>query len=290
MPSVDDDDGVIHRAFFAQVCHGLGDGGRALADGAIDAHHILAALVEDGVDGDGGLAGLPIAQNQFALAAPDRNQRIDDFEAGLERHGDRRAIHDGSGGAFDRQALAGSHRPVAIERPAERIDDAAQQPVAHGHIHDAAGALDFVAGLQVPVIAEQHDADFVLVHVERDAEHIAGKLHQFLEADTGKAGDLGDAGGNAVIVPTSRGVSCGVKASRTWLIPAKVRSKTPCKAFGRGVHWFRCRNLASSGLAAAFAATSVWLRLRRQARVSASAGVGLSLFRSSSTPFSSDAR
>jgi hypothetical protein len=29
-----------------------------------------------------------------------------------------------------------------------------------------------------------------------------------------------------VIVPTSRGVSCGVKASRAWLIPANARSKT----------------------------------------------------------------
>ena len=67
-----DDDGVIHRALFAQVGHGLRDGGRALADGAIDAQHILVALVEDGVDRDGGLAGLPVAENQLALAAPDR--------------------------------------------------------------------------------------------------------------------------------------------------------------------------------------------------------------------------
>ncbi len=35
-----------------------------------------------------------------------------------------------------------------------------------------------------------------------------------------------------VIVPTSRGSSCGVKASRTWLIPANVRSKTLCKLSG----------------------------------------------------------
>ena len=91
----DDDDGVIHRALFAQVGHGLGDGGSALADGAIDAQHILAALVQDGVDRDGGLARLAVAQNQFALAAPDGNERIDDLEAGLERHGDRRAVHDG---------------------------------------------------------------------------------------------------------------------------------------------------------------------------------------------------
>ena len=35
-----------------------------------------------------------------------------------------------------------------------------------------------------------------------------------------------------VIVPTSCGVSCGVKASRTWLIPANARSKTLCKLSG----------------------------------------------------------
>ena len=165
-----DDDGVIHRALFPQVGHGLRDGGRALADGAIDAHDILAALVEDGVDRDGRLAGLAITKNQLALAAPDRNERIDDLEAGLQRHGDRRAVHDSGGGAFDGQALAGGHRPVAIERPTERVDDAPQQSIAHGHIHDPAGALDFIAGVQMPVFAEQHDADFVLVHVERDAE------------------------------------------------------------------------------------------------------------------------
>ena len=71
-----------------------------------------------------------------------------------------------------------------------------EQSVAHGHVHDPARALDFIARVQMPVVAEQHDADFVLVHVERDAEHVAGKLHQFLEAHAGKAGDLGDAGGD----------------------------------------------------------------------------------------------
>ena len=51
--------------------------------------------------------------------------------------------------------------------------------------------------MQMPVVAEQHDADFVFVDVECDAEHIAGKLHQFLETHAGKTGDLGDAGGDA---------------------------------------------------------------------------------------------
>jgi hypothetical protein len=49
----------------------------------------------------------------------------------------------------------------------------------------------------MPVIAEQHDADFVLVQVERNAENAAGKRQQFLKADAGQTGDLGDAGGDA---------------------------------------------------------------------------------------------
>ena len=49
----------------------------------------------------------------------------------------------------------------------------------------------------MPVVAEQHDADFVLVHVERDAEHAARETHELLEAHAGKARHLGDAGRDA---------------------------------------------------------------------------------------------
>ena len=54
---------LIQGAGFAQVGDDLGDGGRTLADGAIDAQNILVALIQNGVDGDGGLAGLPVAED-----------------------------------------------------------------------------------------------------------------------------------------------------------------------------------------------------------------------------------
>ena len=190
----DDDDRVVQRALVAEVGDGLGHRGRALADGAIDAHDIAAVLVEDGVDRDGRLARLPIAQDQFALATADRNERIDGDQAGLQRHGHGRAVHDGRGGALDGQAIACSQPAPFIERPAQRVDDTAQQPFAHGHIHDPARALDLIARLQVPVVAEQHDADFVLVDIERDAEHAAGKFEQLLGARAGQPGDPGNAG------------------------------------------------------------------------------------------------
>ena len=192
-----DDDGVIHGAFFAQVGDDLGDGGRTLADGAIDAQHILVALVQNGVDRDGGLAGLPVAEDQFALAAADRNERIDDDDAGLQRHGDKSAIHDRPGGAFDGQTQAGGDRPLAIEWPTQRVDDASDQSIAHRHVHHATRAFDLIARVQVLAFAKKHDADFVRIDVERDAEQIAGKLHQLIKAHARKARDLGDADGDA---------------------------------------------------------------------------------------------
>ena len=138
----------------------LGHAGGALADGAIDAQHILTALVEYGVERDRGLAGLPVAEDQLALAAADRDERVDDLDAGLQGHGDRRAVHDVGGGAFDRQARAGKHRAIAIQGPSHRIDDASDQAVAHRHIHHMPSAFDFVAGVQLPVVAQQNGADF----------------------------------------------------------------------------------------------------------------------------------
>ena len=114
-----------------------------------------------------------------------------------KRHGDRSAVHDRLGGALDGQTLAGDDRPFAVERPAQRIDDAADQSLAHRHVHHASCALDLIAGMQVLAIAEQHDADLVLIDVKRDAEQVAGKLHQLIEAHARQARDLGDADGDA---------------------------------------------------------------------------------------------
>ena len=51
--------------------------GGLLADGDIDADHALAALIEDSVDGNGGLTGLTVADDKLALAAADRHHGVD---------------------------------------------------------------------------------------------------------------------------------------------------------------------------------------------------------------------
>src|SRR5690606_41201427 len=49
---------------------------------AFIAARIVGFLVEDSVNSDGSLAGLAVADDQLALAAPNRNQAVNGLEAG----------------------------------------------------------------------------------------------------------------------------------------------------------------------------------------------------------------
>ena len=89
--------------------------------------------------------------------------------------------------------MVGLDRPLAVDRLAERIDDAAEQPLADRHLDDGAGALDGLAFLDLAVGAEDHDADIVDFEIERHAfdaalelDHLAG-LHVVEAVDAGNA-------------------------------------------------------------------------------------------------------
>ena len=81
-----DDNGVVHRAVLPQFLHHARHGGFLLPDGDVDADHVLALLVDDGVEGNGGFAGLAIADDELALTAADGNQRVNGLDAGLHGH------------------------------------------------------------------------------------------------------------------------------------------------------------------------------------------------------------
>src|SRR3546814_1562386 len=77
-------DGIFHRAVFFELTHDLSNGGALLADGNIDAVELLALivaligglLVDEGVDGDSGLAGLAVADDQLALRSEEHTSEL----------------------------------------------------------------------------------------------------------------------------------------------------------------------------------------------------------------------
>ena len=228
-----DDDRIVERAALFEHLHELRDGRALLADGDIDAVElrllvvavVQRLLIEDRVERDRGLAGLAVADDQLALAAADRDQRVDGLEAGRHRLMHRFARNDARRLHVDARALRRLDRALAVDRIAERVDDAAEQLLADGNLDDGAGALDRLAFLDVAVVAENHDADIVGFEVERHAAHavlefdrLAG-LHIVEAIDAGDAvadgqnlADLGDLGLIAEVgdlVLEDRGNFCG---------------------------------------------------------------------------------
>ena len=98
-----DDDGVLHRAEVFERLDHLRDGRTLLADGAVNANQVAALAVDDGIERDGGLAGLAVADDQLALSAADRNHRVDGLESGGHRLLHGLAVDDAGSDALDRR-------------------------------------------------------------------------------------------------------------------------------------------------------------------------------------------
>src|SRR2546429_7782984 len=96
-----------------ELAHDIGDGRLLLADGDVDALNAGGLLVDDGVDREGGLAGLAAADDQLALPAADRHHRVDGLVAGLHRLADRLPVDDPRSDPLDRRAARGSGRALA---------------------------------------------------------------------------------------------------------------------------------------------------------------------------------
>src|ERR1700758_1397874 len=183
-----DDRRVVHRAaLFQRVVDG-GDRGALLPDSYVDTPHLLflitgfpvLSLVENGVHADGGLAGLTVADDQLPLATADRRHRVDGLNAGLQRLFDALTLHHRRSLNLQRPALVGFDVTAAIDRVAERVDDAAKEPIADWYRKHLAGALHLLALFNFLEVAQDHRADAVLVEVERHAQNPAGEFEQLL--------------------------------------------------------------------------------------------------------------
>jgi len=187
-----DDDGVLHRAVLLELLHDLHDRRRLLADGDVHADLALALLVDDRVDDDGRLARLAVADDELALAAADGDHRVDGLDARLQRLLDPLALDHAGGLELDRAELLGLDGALVVERAAERVDDAADQGLAHRHLQHAPGALDEVALLDEGVLAEEHGADVVFFEVEGQADDVVRELEHLHGQAVAQAVDTSD--------------------------------------------------------------------------------------------------
>ena len=106
---------------------------------------------------------------------------------------DRLTINHAGSDFLNRIIFVGQDRSAIVDRITQRIDDATDQRLAYRNLHDAAGAFDQVAFLDLLKIAEQHDADLVFFQVEREPAHVVRKLEQLAGHDSFQTVNFGDA-------------------------------------------------------------------------------------------------
>ena len=83
--------------------------------------------------------------------------------------------------------------PFAVERLAERVDDASEQALADGHLQQPPGGAHLAALLQLGVVAEDDGADFGLVEVQRQAGDAVAEVEHLVEHGVAETFDLRDA-------------------------------------------------------------------------------------------------
>ena len=191
------DDGVAHRAVFFQFAYYVGNGRSLLADRNVDTGHVLTFLIDDGVNRNSCLAGLTVANDQFALTAADRHHGVDGLQTGLHRLVNGLTCDHARSDLFDLVGHLRIDRTLAVDRLAQCVHHAAAQLGADGHFQNAAGALDRVAFGDVFVFAQNNGADGVALKVQRQAESIAGEFQHFALHHIGQAVHANDTVGHA---------------------------------------------------------------------------------------------
>ena len=96
-------------------------------------------MIDDRVKRYRGLAGLAVANDQFALATANRDHRINRNDAGLNRSIHILAGDHARSNALNRTKAGILDRSLAVNRLAQRIHHAANQPIADRHGGNAPG-------------------------------------------------------------------------------------------------------------------------------------------------------
>src|SRR5262249_53488968 len=96
---------------------------------------------------------------QFALAAANRRHGIDRLDTRLQRLVHGLAPSHARRVELERAAVLGHDLAFTVERPAERIDDAADQRIAAGNRKQLPGGADLIAFGDFEVVTEDDDAN-----------------------------------------------------------------------------------------------------------------------------------
>ena len=179
-----------------QGCYGRG----LLTDGDIDTIDRLSLLIEaflvdDGINSDGGLAGLPVTDDQLTLAASDRNHRINSLQTCLKRFLHRLTVDDTWGLSVQRhlESISQIKISLSIDCHSQRIDYTSQEAVIDPNGSNTMCTPDALSLLDACCRPEENTTDIVFLQVHDNRHSAILKFKQLISFSIAKAIDASHA-------------------------------------------------------------------------------------------------
>jgi hypothetical protein len=216
-----DDDGVLHGIVLLEGLDELGDGGTLLTNGDVDTVQLLGLLgaivplllVKNGVEGDGGLSGLTITNNQLTLTTTDGDHGVNALDT--SQHGLTDGLTGENTGGLDlgTATLRGGDGALSIDGVTEGIDDTAQKSLTDGEIDNVTGTLDGITLANETIVTEDDNTDVVSLQVHGHTLDTAGELNHLLGLAVLQTVDTGNTVSNGQDTAGLLDIDGGVEAA-----------------------------------------------------------------------------
>mmetsp|Transcript_14062 Transcript_14062/g.32734 ORF Transcript_14062/g.32734 Transcript_14062/m.32734 type:complete len:449 (-) Transcript_14062:207-1553(-) len=189
-----DNDAVVHGATFIELSDELGDGRSLLSDTDVDTGEGigLGLLVDNCINGNGGLSGLTITDNQLSLSTSDGNQGIDGLESGKHRFGNGLTGDDTGGLDLGTRALYRFKRSSSVDGLSDTVHNTSEKFGTDGDIDDGSGTGHVVTFQNVTIITEDDNTDVVRFQVQSHPAETAGEHNHLSSLNVGETVDTGD--------------------------------------------------------------------------------------------------
>ena len=179
-------DGIVHRPLLTQCIHDAGHGRTFLTDGHVDTVHrisclVVGTLVDDGIDGDGRLTCLTVADNQLTLSAADRNHGIDSLQSRLQRFRYRLTEDNPRCLTLQRHlAQLSANFAAPVQGHTQRVDYTSQHRFSHVDGSNVLGTLHNHPLLNLVGRTQEHRSHIVLLQIHHRSHDTVFKLQQLV--------------------------------------------------------------------------------------------------------------
>lgn len=195
-----DNDTVLHGVVLLQGLDQLGNGGSLLAHSDVDTVQLLglvsavvpSLLVQDGVNGNGGLTGLSVTNDQLSLASTDWHQSVDGLKTGLHWLVDGSSWQDTWGLGLGLGGGGSVQWSLTVDWVTQTVNNTAQQLRTNRNLNNLTGSLDWLRLLDGGVRTEQDNTDLASLQVQGHTLDTRRKLNQLTGLDIVQTEDTGD--------------------------------------------------------------------------------------------------